>query len=138
MAVITTNLTCDLQSPVKVQYLDGNLFSQDNQGNVINVAVFDGEEPAEISGTVSANVIRADGGTVAVADGNIEGNVASVVLPSAAYYIPGVVSIVIKLTTSGVVTTIAAVVAMVYQSATDTVVDPGTIIPSITTLISQN
>lgn len=137
MAVITTNLTCDLQRPVRVQYLDGNLFSQDNQGNVINVAVFDGEEPAEISGTVSANVIRADGGTVAVTGGTIEGNVASVVLPSAAYYIPGVVSIVIKLTTSGVVTTIAAVVATVYQSATDTAIDPGTIIPSVSSLVSQ-
>ena len=61
MAVITTNLTCDLQHPVKVQYLDGNLFSQDNQANIINVAVFNDGEPEDISGDVSANVIRADG-----------------------------------------------------------------------------
>lgn len=137
MAVINTNLVCDLQNAVKVQYLDGNIFSQDNQGNVINVTVLDGGEPATLSGTISANIIRADGGTVAATGGTITDNVASITLPAAAYAIPGVVSIVIKNTVSSVVTTIAAIVANVYQSSTDTVVDPGTIIPSIQTLISS-
>ena len=136
MAVIQTNLTCDLQEPVKVRYLDGNLFSQDNQSNQINVAVVDGGEPVAISGSVTANVIRADGGTVAVSGGTISENVASITMPSAAYAVPGVVSIVIKLTTSGVITTIGAVVANVYQSSTETAIDPGTIIPSVTALIS--
>ena len=136
MAVIQTNLTCELQEPVKVRYLDGNLFSQDNQANQINVAVVDGGEPATISGTVTADVIRSDGGTVAVSGGTISGNVASISLPSAAYAVPGVVSIVMKLTTSGVITTIAAIVANVYKSSTETAIDPGTIIPSVTALIS--
>lgn len=136
MAVVVTNLVCELQEAVKVRYLDGNLFSLDNQGNQINVEVLDGGDPATISGSVSANVIRSDGGTVAVSTGSISDNVVSVILPQAAYAIPGVVSIVIKLTASGVVTTIAAIVANVYQSSTDTVVDPGTIIPSVQTLIS--
>ena len=136
MAVVVTNLVCELQEAVKVRYLDGNLFSLDNQGNQINVEVLDGGDPATISGSVSANVIRSDGGTVAVSTGSISDNVVSVILPQAAYAIPGVVSIVIKLTASGVVTTIAAIVANVYQSSTDTVVDPGTIIPSIQSLIS--
>lgn len=137
MAVVVTNLVCELQEAVKVRYLDGNLFSLDNQGNQINVEVLDGGDPATISGSVSANVIRSDGGTVAVSPGSISDNVVSVILPQAAYAVPGVVSIVIKLTASGVVTTIAAIVANVYQSSTDTVVDPGTIIPSIQSLISS-
>ena len=135
--VIQTNLKCELQKAVRVQYLNGNLFSQDNQGNQINVEVLDGGSPATLSGTVSANVIRADGGTVAVSSGSFSGNVASVVLPAAAYAVPGVVSIIIKITSSGVITTLAAIVANVYQSSTDTAVDPGTIIPSIQTLISS-
>jgi lysophospholipase L1-like esterase len=133
---INTNLVCELQSAVKVQYLDGNLFSQDVQGNVINVTVLDGGEPATLSGSVSANIIRADGGTVAATGGTIAGNVASITLPAAAYSVPGVVSIVVKVTDSGVTTTIAAVVANIYQSSTDTVIDPGTIIPSVQTLIA--
>ena len=136
MATIVTSLSCDLQNAVKVRYLDGNLFSQDNQANRFDIAVFDGGEAAAITGSVSADVIRADGGTVAVTGGTISGNVASITFPAAVYAIPGVVSIVVKITASSVVTTIAAVVANVYRSSTDTAVDPGTIIPSIQTLIS--
>ena len=137
MAVINTNLVCDLQKAVKVEYIDGVLFSQDNQANQINVTVLDGGEPATISGTVSANIIRSDGGTVAASGGSITGNVASITLPAAAYAVPGVVSIVVKLTASGVITTIAAIVANMYRASTDTAIDPGTVIPSIQTLISQ-
>ena len=137
MAVINTNLVCELQNAVKVQYLDGVLFSQDVQANRINVTVLDNGEAATISGTVSADIIRADGGTVVATGGTISENVASITLPAAAYYVPGVVSIVVKLTSSGVVTTIAAVVTNIYQSSTDTSIDPGTIIPSVQTLITS-
>lgn len=137
MATINTNLVCDLQTAVKVKYIDGNVFSQDAQANTINVTVLDGGEPATISGTVTANIIRADGGTVTATGGTITDNVASITLPAAAYAVPGVVSIVVKLTADDVITTIAAVVATVYQSSTDAAVDPGTIIPSIQTLITE-
>ena len=136
MAIIETWLNQDINKAVKVRYIDGNMFSMDNGGNRINVTVMDGDSPATLSGTVSANVIRSDGSTVAVT-GTYSGNTASVVLPQSCYVIPGVISIVVKITDSTTVTTIAAVVANVYQSTTDTVVDPGTVIPSIETLIAQ-
>ena len=126
----------DLKKPIKVQLLNGNLFSQDNQGNLIGVEVFDNGEPASLAGTVSANIIRADGGTVA-ATGTLSGNKCSVVLPAAAYAIPGLATIVIKLTSSGVVTTLLALVVTIYRASTDTAVDPGTVMPSIQSLIQQ-
>lgn len=135
MAQNETWLNHDLLDAVKVQYLDGNLFSQDNAGNLIGVNLTRDGVDYSGGGSVSANVIRADGGTVAVV-GALSGNVATVVLPQAAYAVPGVVSIVVKLTVSGQVTTIAAVVANVYQSSTDSAIDPGTIIPSVQTLIA--
>ena len=137
MAVIKTNLRCDLQKAVEVQYLRGNLFSQDVQANEINVAVLDGGEPAAISGTVTAKIIRSDGGTVSATGGTISGNIASITLPAAAYAVPGVVSITVQLTASGVITTIAAVVTNIYKTSTEATVDPGTIIPSVTALISD-
>lgn len=135
MATVTIDLVCNLQQAVQVQYLNGNMFSADNAGNTINVYVMDGEEPATIGGSVSASVIRADGSTVAVS-GALEGNRAYVILPQACYAVPGVISIVIKNTQNSTVTTIAALVANVYQSSTDVVVDPGTIIPSVQNLIA--
>ena len=136
MATIKTDLICNLNQPVAATFLHGNLFSQDNAGNTINVHVMENGEPATIGGTVSANVIRADGNTVAVS-GAIEGNKAYVILPQACYAVPGRVEIIIKLTQGTTITTIAAIVANVYRSTTDTVVDPGTIIPSIQTLIAE-
>lgn len=136
MAVIESWVRCDLKKPVQVQMLGGNLFSMDNQGNKIGVEVFDNGETATISGSVSGSVIRSDGSTVAVS-GTLSGNKASIVLPQAAYAVPGFITIVIKLTASSVITTLAAVTGIVYRSSTDTVIDPGTIIPSIETLIAE-
>lgn len=135
LAVIETWYNQDLKRPVKVHYLNGNVFSQDNGGNLIGVNVFDGDNPATLSGSVSASVIRADGATVAVS-GTLSGNQCSVVLPQAAYETPGVLSIVIKLTTGTTVTSLCAVVANVYRSTTSAIVDPGTIIPDISALIA--
>ena len=134
MATVNVNLTCDLQHPVQVQYIGGNLFSQDNAANTINVDVFNDGEPETLGGSISANVIRADGATVAVT-GALSGNRAYVILPQACYAVPGTITVIIKNTESGNVTTIAAFVANVYQSSTDTVVDPGTIIPSVASLV---
>lgn len=134
MALIETWFNQDLQSPVVVHHLHGNFFSQDNQGNLIGVNVFDGGEPATLSGTVTAYVIRADGATVPVT-GSLNGNKCSVILSSDCYSIEGSLSVVIKLTGGGSVTTLCALVAYVYRSDTDTAVDPGTIIPSVEALI---
>ena len=136
MATIVTDLHCDLTQNVKPQFLHGNLFSQDNAANTINVHVFNGGEPAALGGSISANVIRSDGATVAVS-GAIDGNKAYIILPQACYAVPGVIKIIIKNTESTTVTTIAAVVANVYASSTDTVVDPGQIIPSVAALIAE-
>lgn len=136
MAVIETWYEQDLKQPVKVNYLDGNYFSQDNQGNLVGVRVFDDGESATLSGSVSASVIRADGATVAVS-GTLSGNECYVILPQAAYAVPGVLSVVIKLSNNDDTVTLCAVVSNVYQSATDATVDPGTIIPSIADLIAE-
>lgn len=136
MATVAINLTCDLQHPVKVQYIDGNMFSLDNGGNVVNVDIYDNGEAATVGGNVSANIVRADGTTVAVS-GTLSGNRASVVLSQTAYAVPGVASVVVKLTSGSTVTTIAAFVANVYQTSTDAIVDPGTIIPSVQALIAE-
>ena len=136
MAQIETWYDQDLKQPVKVHYLHGNVFSQDNQGNILGVNVFDDGSPASLSGTVNAYIIRSDGATVP-ATGSISENKAYVTLPEAAYAIPGIISVVLKLTTGSVVVTLLAVVATVYTSITSSAVDPGTIIPSIEDLIAE-
>lgn len=136
MARVETWFAQDLNQAVKVRYIEGNVFSQDNNGNVVGVEVFNNGAAATLAGTVSGTVIRADGATVALT-GSRTSNKCSVVLPQAAYAVPGVISIVIKLTNGDDVTTLCAVVGNVYQSSTDSAVDPGTIIPDIASLIAS-
>ena len=132
--MIETWYNQDVKQPVKVRYLDGNVFSQDNKGNRIGVCLYDGETPVNVSGTVSANIIRPDGATVA-AVGFSSGNTAYIDLPAAAYSVPGLASVIIKATSGTDITTLCAVVANIYQSTTDSTVDPGTVIPSINALL---
>lgn len=134
MAQIETWFSQDLKQPVKVQYLNGNVFSQDNQGNLVGVNVFDDGEPAVLSGTVTGYVIRSDGATVPV-NGVLNGSSCYVILNSSCYAVEGTLSLVIKLSYNNATTTLCAVVAYVYRSTTDAAVDPGTIIPSVQELI---
>ena len=75
MAQIETWVKQDLTKAVTVQYFNGNFFSQDNQANVIKVSVYNGGNPATISGTVTANIIRPDGSTVTATGGTITSTV---------------------------------------------------------------
>lgn len=134
--MIETWFQQDLDKAVRVQYLDGNVFSLDNNGNIVGVECFRDGSPAPLTGSVSASVIRADGATIAVS-GTLSGNRASIAMPQAACAVPGVVSIVIKVTNGAEVCTVGAIVATVYRSSTDSTVDPGTVIPSIDALIAE-
>jgi endonuclease/exonuclease/phosphatase family metal-dependent hydrolase len=122
----------DLKKPVAVRQLTGNLFSADNAANLIGVEVLNDNAPAEISGAVMGYVIRSDGATVLV-QGTLEGNKCSVTLPSSCYAVIGQISIVIKLGT----TTVLACTGYVYQASTDAIVDPGSVIPSISELLEK-
>lgn len=133
MALIETWLQTDLKKPVQVIRLQGNLFSGDNQGNLIGFEVLDNGSAAELTGGVTGYIIRADGATVTVVGTLSGGNRCSIILPSSAYVIPGQTSIVVKNGT----TTVGACVAYVYKTTTDTLVDPGHVIPSIDELLAK-
>ena len=130
--IFETWLNCDLQKPVKVERLIGNLFSADIEGNKIGVIIKDGGEDATITGNVLGYVIRHDGKTVVV-QGTLSGNKASIILPASCYVVVGPVSIVIKVDSA----TVGACTGYVYQTTTDEIVDPGGLIPSLSELLDQ-
>ena len=112
MAVIETWFNQDLKKPVKVQYLDGSLFTADNKGNLIGVNVFSDGEPATLTGSVTGYCVLSTGVSVPVA-GTVTGSQAYIILPDSAYTTPGVINIILKLTSGTDVTTIAAIVSNV-------------------------
>lgn len=134
MAVIETWFTQDLQQSVKAHTLCGSLFSHNGNANRICVSVTNGGVPAQLSGTVSGYVVDTNGATVPCT-GSLSGNVASILLPAAAY-IPGNVFITIMLTSGTTITTLCAIAASVVQSRTDTQVNPGSVVTDWTNTIN--
>lgn len=129
-----TWLQTDLKKPISVQKLSGNLFSADDEANLIGVEVMDNGSPASFSDVSSVHgyIIRADGYTV-VTEGTLSGNKASIVLPASAYAVVGQESIVIKVDA----VTVGACVAYVYKTTTNVIVDPGSVVPSIAELLAM-
>lgn len=112
MAVIESWVSQDLKKPVQVRYIKGNIFQDDNNGNLFGVIVTDDGSPATLSGAVVGYCVRSNGTAVPVA-GTLSSNKASIVLPDSAYAVPGPMNIIIKLTGSSVATTLAFIVATV-------------------------
>ena len=134
MAVIETWFNQDLQKPVQVNYLDGNLFSNNSNGNRIGVVVTNNGEAVTLTGTVSGYAVLADGTTVPCT-GTRSGNKASILIPPAAY-LPGAIFVSVFLTDGNTVTTLAAVSSSVLRSRTDNQVDPGSVVTDWTQTIN--
>ena len=113
----------DLKKPVKVQTLNGSVFTLDNVGSLIGVEVYSDGEAVTLTGTVNGYVILPDETTVSVAGTRSE-NKAYIALPQSALAYPGFIRIAIKLTNSSEITTLLAVVATVAKSRTDTLITP--------------
>lgn len=136
MAAFLHEVTVDLKSRPKAFYLGAVLYEGDALADRIAITVLDGGEPASLSGTVAGKVILSNGSTVAVTGGSISDNVVSIALPAAVYTVTGAIKITVSLTTGSVVTTLFGGVAIVTESTTDTIIDPGTVMSSIDSLIA--
>ena len=109
----------------------------DNNAHTWRVTVLDGGEAAQVTGSVTGYFVRPDGNTVAV-QGGMTGNVASVVLAQACYAQEGDVKAVLRLSVStGARVTLAALILPVRNVLTDSIIDPGNVIPSLDDLLAQ-
>lgn len=114
----------------------GQIYYGDVEANRIGAIVFLDGAPVALTGTCSGTAILADGSTVPLT-GALEGNMAYVDLTSSCYSKEGQIRVFVKLTVSDVTTTLIAAVGTVRLTETDTVIDPGTIIPSVSALIAD-
>lgn len=124
----------DFSHEIKVWHRESVMFTGDDQGALVGVRLFNNGTAYSSGGTVSGAVKRSDGGVVALS-GTLSGNAASVVIPAAALAYAGPIGVRIILTQGGSTTTILKVIYTVDDDS-GTNVDPGTIIPSVSDLIS--
>lgn len=137
MAIFKTDiLDIELNSgSIARSFLNHTIGAGDSKSNRFGVRLLRNGEPENIGGTCSGYFIRADGETVVIADGIVNGNEAYVELPEACYAIEGQFTLAIKLIGGGATGTMRIVDGVVSRTTTDEIVDPGTLIPSIDDLI---
>lgn len=116
-----TWLQADLRKPAQVQALRGVMFSQDNQGDLVGVEVYDGGAPVALSGSIMGYIVKDNGETVGVT-GQWSENRAWIVLPANAYDVVGMLHIAIQWKESSADTSPALTLGMcaVYVQRTQT------------------
>ena len=136
MARTETWFDQDLKKPVSVRIMAGMQFSEDNQGSLIGVRVYDDGADATLTGGATGYCILADGQTITV-DGTREGNMAYILLPQSALLVPGPIQITIKLVDDGVITTLLACVGTVIRTKIGVPVVPASVIEEWSEQISE-
>lgn len=136
MARFETWFSVNLNKAPQVQTIHGNVFTQDNMGNLVGVRVMKGNAEATLTGTVLGYVIREDGKTVVV-NGERSGNTAYIVLPESAYAVPGRIQIAIRLVSGSTKTVLLAALGYVTRTTTGVIVDPGDVVPDLEDLLAK-
>lgn len=113
------------------------LATGDSNANKYGVNVYKAGEPLDMTGySVLGYFIRPDMATLPVT-GAVEGNTAYVYLPAACYAYEGSFSLAIKISGAEITQTVRVVDGHIRQTQTDTIVDPGEVIPSLDDLFAQ-
>lgn len=128
---------CDLRKPIQVEAIRGVVFTADILANKFTAEVTSNGDPVSLANAVvNGYAIRDDGDTVLVT-GSTSGNTASITLPASAYVVSGPLDIVLKVTAGGITATVGAWRGYVQRSTTDTIVDPGHVVPSLAELLAK-
>lgn len=107
----------------------------DALANRFGVHVLRNGQEVNLAGTTcSGFFVRSDGGTIPIA-GTVSGSTAYVVLDSSCYAVEGQFALAIKLMDGSVTGTMRIIDGVVANTMTGSAVDPGTILPSIQTLL---
>ena len=125
-------------SLLQVDDLTGHLFIGENGAHTFVIYGVDGDgQKVNITGTVTASVMRADGGTVWISTGTIVDGEVYVTLSEQCYAVPGRAVISIYIANGDTATCIYCGITNVDRNRSDTSVDPGTIMPSVADLIAR-
>lgn len=110
----------------------------DDEGHVWQITVTQNGNPVDLTGhTVTAYFFREYDSESVPVTGEVVGAVASVTFAKKVYAYPCRVTGIMRLTSGGKTVTIGAISFHVGENLTDTIIDPGEVIPGIDDLLEQ-
>lgn len=123
---------------LKIDNLMGQMVLGEQNAHIFVIHGVDADgESVPITGTISGSFLRADGSTVWIDTCTLVAGEAVVTLPAHCYDIPGRFVLSVYATGTNDNICIYCAVGNVFRSQSDTVVDPGTIMPSVADLIAE-
>ena len=138
MAQFIKDFVQDLNQDVRIRHCGTLVFNGDNKSNVITVSLFNGQEPAQLSGSAVCYVVRDDGKTVPAINGSLSGNTVTVTLTEGCFTRPGPIGVGVQVVSGDVKTTVLKAVYNVETLYTDDVIDPsGEITLSVGELVQR-
>lgn len=118
-------------------FLNQTIGEGDKAENRFGIRAFRNGEPENLEGaTCIGYFIRPIGGTVVIDGGVVSGNTAYITLPQACYVYEGNFSLAIKLVGTNITGTMRIVDGVVLNTTTETLIDPGSVIPDISDLLA--
>lgn len=123
--------TIELNAPLLTEPLPGSLFTTESKAHQFLIACTQNGAPVTLSGTVSAKFIREANNTTILMSGSISGGKASLILPADCYNISGRFDLTIFVTSNNVTTCVYSATGSVKAAQDGTLVDEGTVVPSI-------
>lgn len=138
MALIEIKRTVNLDEMLRVDSLNGVAFTNESAAHKFTITCMRNGAPYSLANTtISARFMRADGTTVNVTGGTVDGNVATLILSKRdCYNVPGRFQLAILCTAGTSVLCIYAAVGRVTRSTDDTVLDTGTALPDAADVIA--
>ena len=127
----------DLNQMVEVRPGGGLLFTGDAFSLKVTVRLTRGGVSESVEGTCIAKVIRSDGATVVVEGAEPSGNEISATLPASCFTVAGPLAVILQIVSGDVKTTVLKAVYNVTLGTTDTIVDPGHVVPDISDIIAM-
>jgi hypothetical protein len=141
MAQIETWLECDLRKTVEVVPLKGHLYSDDSKGNKLGVILTNRGVPYLATGTLFVYGIRHDGVTVLNSRACSNTDRPYVELTDDFYNVVGPIQLVLRLVegegANQTQTVVGACTTYVFKTTSDRLIDSGSVVPDIETLIAQ-
>ena len=127
----------DITQKVETRHGGGLVFNGNNGSMTLGVRLFNGGEPLAPSGSVTGQVIRADGQTALTEAGTIKGNLVSVTLNQSCFAVEGPIVVSISVTDGGVKTTVLRAAFTVALTSSGPVIDPGQVVPDVEDIVAQ-
>jgi len=136
MAIFTLNIERELNDQLTVKQDGGSLIWGNAEANQVVVVIMDNGAAVALSGTVEAQMLRADGQTL-VWTGNIIDGAAVVTLPASAYAVQGPAELNVDLVDGSQRMTLVVLRMMVDATTSNAEVAPVDTVPNLATLLAK-